>query len=390
MELARLVWRNLLRRKLRTLLTLASLMVAFFLLCLLRTLVTTLASGTESASSRRLIVQSAVSLFVDLPLNYQAKIEQVPGVDKVVKWQWFGGYYQEESNIFAQFAVDPEGTFFIYPEMEVIEGSKQAFFENRRGCVIGEGLANQFGWELGDTVPIIPTMFQHPDGEGVAWEFEVEAIYRPTQRYFDDRILLFQWDYFQKTMEATYLGARDPGTYIAFLGADADPVQVMGDIDRLFENGPQRVQATGEAEFQRQFISMVGNIPFFVGTIGGGVMVAILLAVVNTMLMAGREQTHDLGLLKALGFGDRHAAGLLIAQALLLCLAGAGGGMALAWATEPGIASFMKAFFPGFHVEAATYRLGLLLAVAMGLVAGFLPAWRAMRLRPAVALGARE
>lgn len=390
MELARLVWRNLLRRKLRTFLTVCSLVIAIFLLCFLRTLITTLGRGAETASDRRLWVQSAVSLFVDLPVAYQSKIEAVPGVEGVAKWQWFGGYYQEPANQFAQFAIDPEGTFAMYPEMEIVAGSLEAFYGNRRGTVVGEGLVEQFGWELGDTVPIIPTIFPHPDGPDAAWEFELVAVYRPTQRNFDDRMLLFQWDYFEKTMEAGPFGSPNTGTYVVHLEKGADSVGVMAAIDELFENGPQRVQATSEAEFQKQFLTMFGNVPFFVTTIGGGVLVAILLAVVNTMLMAGREQTHDLGLLKALGFTDQATRLLLIAQSLALCLLGGGLGLLLMRVTEAGIADGMGAFFPGFYVEPETYALGLLVSAGLGIVAGISPALRAGRLRPAAALSSVE
>lgn len=390
MDLARLVWRNLMRRKVRTLLTAASLVVAFFLLCVLRTLVTTINAGADAANSSRLIVQSAVSLFVDLPLNYQAKIAAVEGIERLSKWQWFGGYFQEEKNQFAQFAVDPAETLAIYPEMEIVEGSREGFLGNRRGALIGEGLAESFGWKIGDTIPIIPTIFPHPDGPDVAWQFQVEAIYRPTQRSFDARTLLFHWDYFEKTLEANADAAPGVGTYVLKLAPGADATGVMGAVDALFENGPQRVQTTSESEFQKQFVSMLGNVPFFVSTIGGGVLAAILLAVVNTMLMAGREQTHDLGILKALGFKDRDATLLLVSQSFVLCLAGGGLGLLLAKASEPGIAKGMGAFFPGYMVEPATLWLGAGLAVLLGLVAGIAPAWRAARMQTVEALAAEE
>src|SRR6185369_11667104 len=88
----RLVRRNLLKHKMRSALTIASLVVGIFLLCVLRSLVVAIESGVQGSKRDRLVVQSAVSLFVSLPLNYQAKMEQVPGVAKIVKWQWFGAY----------------------------------------------------------------------------------------------------------------------------------------------------------------------------------------------------------------------------------------------------------------------------------------------------------
>jgi putative ABC transport system permease protein len=390
MGLGTLVWRNLWRRKLRTILTVGSLIVALFLLCTLRTLVTTLETGSGTASERRLWVQSAVSLFVDLPLSYEARIEGVDNVADAIKFQWFGGYYKEEQNQFAQFAVDARDAFRVYPEIQIVDGSQEAFLANRRGCMVGEGLVDTFGWKVGDTVPIIPMIFPHPDGPGVAWEFQVEAVYHPSHRYFDNRQFWFHWDYFEKTLEGGPTGTPGVGTYIAYVENPSDALAATAAIDQLFENGPQRVQTTTEAEFQKQFISMMGNVPFFVATIGGGVLIAILLAVVNTMLMAGREQTHDLGIMKALGFDDGAARMMLVAQSLFLCVLGGGLGLALAAVTEDGIAVGMGAIFPGYHVQAATYALGAVVTIALGVIAGVAPAVRAGRLRPVEALGMEE
>lgn len=390
MEILKLVWRNLLRRKLRTFLTVASLVVAFFLLCTLRTLVTTIQAGTEAASASRLIVQSAVSLFVDLPLSYQNKIQAVPGIDRISKWQWFGGYYQEERNRFAQFAVDPEETLAIYPEMEIIAGSKEAFYSKRRGAIVGEGLVKQYGWEVGRPVQILPELFPHPDGPGVAWEFEIAAVYHPGAPNFDPNMMMFHWDYFEETVKSGSGEAPGVGTYILSLEPGADPTTVMGSVDGLFEKGPQRVQTTSESEFQKQFVSMLGNVPFFVSTIGGGVLAAILLAVVNTMLMAGREQTRDIGILKALGFTDRDAVRLLALQSMLLCIVGGGLGLGLALMTESGIAGALGSMFPGYQVRPETLVLGAVVALALGLFAGVAPAWRAARLNTVDALASGE
>lgn len=390
MDILKLVWRNLVRRKLRTFLTIASLVVAFFLLCTLRTLVTTIQSGADTASASRLIVQSAVSLFVDLPLSYQSKIQAVPGIEQISKWQWFGGYYQEERNRFAQFAVDPEQTLEIYPEMEIIEGSREAFLGNRRGALVGEGLVAKYGWELGKPVQILPELFPHPEGPGVAWEFEVAAVYHPMVRNFDPNMMLFHWDYFEETVKAGSGEAPGVGTYILSLQPGADPTSIMGSVDGLFERGPQRVQTTSESEFQKQFVSMLGNVPFFVSTIGGGVLAAILLAVVNTMLMAGREQTRDIGILKALGFTDGDAVRLLAMQSMLLCIIGGGLGLGLAYLTQPGIAKALGSMFPGYAVQPQTYALGAAVAVLLGLFAGVVPAWRAARLDTVNALASEE
>lgn len=381
MATAKLVVRNLLRHPLRSLLTVASLVVALFLLCTLRSLVTTLDSVTEAAASNRLIVQSAVSLYVDLPLSYQAKIEQVPGVVRTCKWQWFGGYYQDPSNFFGQFAIDPETFFAMYPEVEVVEGTEEAFRANRRGCVVGEALAQRFGWKLGDSVPLVGKIFPHPDGPDAPWEFRLEALYRPTKKSFDASTFFFHWDYFEKTMEAGPIPEVGMGTVVIEIDPSVEPTAVMAAVDGMFENGPQRVQTTTEAEFNAQFVSMMGNVPFFVNAIGSAVLIAILLACVNTMLMAGREQTHDVGVMKALGFTDGRMGLLLVAQSLVLCLFGGGLGILLALALERPIQKATAAFMPGFSLAPETLTTAAIVTLLVGLVAGLVPAVRAGRLR---------
>lgn len=386
----RLVQRNLTRHPLRSLLTVASLAVALFLLCVLRSLITTLESGLAAANPNRLVVQSAVSLFVDLPLSYQPRIETVPGVLRTCKWQWFGAYYREETNQFSQFAVDPDRLLDLFPrELEIVEGSPETWRRDLAGALVGGDLARQFGWKLGDRVPLIGMLFPHPDGFDVPWEFVVEAIYEPRVKNFSGHGFFFHWNYFERTLERR---GQPPGigTIYVQIEPGADPAAVAASIDELYENGPQRVQATSEAEFQAQFVSMFGNVPFFLAAIGTGVLAAILLACINTMLMAARDQTRDLGILKALGFHDGTLALLLVTQSLVLCGLGGGLGVALALLAQDGIAAGMGAVFPGFAVAPQTALLGLALSLAIGLFAGAVPAWRAARLRCVEALAARE
>jgi len=392
MDFYRLVRRNLTQHPLRSFLTVGSILVAVFLLCTLRTLVTTLGALTSDARSDRLSVQSAVSLFVDMPLSYQSKLQSVEGVQDVCKWQWFGGIYIDPSNFFGQFAVDEENLLDIYPEFEITEGSREAFMGTRTACLVGRGLVDQFGWELGQTIPLMGALFPHPDGTDVAWEFELAAIYEPTKANFDDRTMFFHWEYFEETYEQTDAGSQGigVGVYVLKLTPDANSTQIMSDVDAMFANGPQCVQTTTEAEFQAQFVSMFGNIPFFVGAIGGAVLFAILLSCINTMLMASREQTRDIGVLKSIGFSDSKMFLLFLAQSLVLCGLGGALGLSLALFMEGGIATMLGAMIPGYDITNETIQLGVIITIGIGLIAGFVPALRASRLPCVTALSARE
>jgi len=379
-----LVFLNLRRHWMRTALTLGSIVVAIFLACFLRGLVHAIHGGVQGASSDRLAVQSAVSLFVNLPVSYHNKIAQIEGVERVCKLQWFGGYYQDPDNFFAQFAVSHEQFFDTYPEVQLIEGSREDFETKRTSCVIGRGLAESFDWKVGDTIPLTGTLFQRNDG--VPWELEVAGIYS-ARLPIDERTIFFHFDYLEKSLEED--GASGPlgvSVYVVDKQAGADEIRVLAAIEELFENGPQRVLATTEAEFNRQFVSMLGNVPKLMNSIGGGVLFAILLATLNTMLLAARERTHEIGILKALGFNDATNFGLLLCESLLIGALGGLLGLGLALATEPGIAYGLAAMFPGYHIPSSTAWSALGFALLIGLIAGLVPAWSASRLKAVEAL----
>jgi putative ABC transport system permease protein len=383
MALLKLVWRNLVRRPLRSLLTIGSLAIAIFSICGLRTMITTLRAGVEHANPRRLAVMSANGLFVELPMHYQQTIDAVEGVEMSTKFQWFGGYFRSQKNFFAQFAVDPETLFGMYPECRVPPEQIEAFRTTRTGCIIGRSLAKKFDWKVGDTIPITGALHPHPQDK--AWEFTVSGIYHSNVPNFDNRTMFFRWDYFEETLEA---GGETPNVGVfAFRAApDADIPQVIASVEEAFAGAEQRVDCTTEAEFQRQFQSMFGNVPLFLGWIGGGILVAILVACINTMLMSMREQTLDVGILKSLGFTDGSMFALFLAQSMFLCLLGGALGILIAWSTQGGIAALMEMMFPGFVIQPSTFAMAGGVTLAVGWLAGLVPAWRARQLRCVEAL----
>ena len=382
-----LVFKNLGGRPLRTFLTLASLTVAFFLLCTLRSVLDGLEAGIKASASDRLVTQSAVSLFVSLPDSYQSKIRSVPGVDDAIRWQWFGGIYQDPSNFFAQFAVDHDRLLDVYPEIQVDEAGAEEFLRKRTACLVGARLAEQYGFRVGDRIPLQGTIFPRFDGQ--AWQLDVAGIYRSTSANVDERTVFFRYDYLDETRRANLCGGpQGAGVYVLALDGRSAPEAVSARVDALFRNGPQAVQTTSEAEFQRQFVSMLGGVPIFLSSIGGGVLFAILLAVLNTMLMAGRERTHDFGILKALGFKSGVVFALLLLESIGLCLLGGGTGVLVSVASEKAVGGAISLVLPTYEVSQETQLLAASAALAVGVIAGVLPGWRAMRLEVVDALRA--
>jgi putative ABC transport system permease protein len=371
-----LVWRSLWRRPLRSLLTVASLAVAIFLVCGLRSILTTIRLAADNADPRRLWVLSATGLFLELPLHYQERLAQLDGVDGVTKFQWFGGYYRNQQNFFAQFAVDPE-MFGMFPEAQVDPETITRLRDDRRGCVIGSTLAREYQWSVGDTIPITGALHPHPEDK--AWEFRVAGIYHSDRPNFDNRTLYFRWDYYEETLKS---GGVPPsvGVYVLHLAPGASAESLIQTVEDTFRDAEQRVDCDTESEFQRQFQSMFGNMPLFLAWIGGGVLIAILVACVNTMLMSLREQTAEVGILKSLGFTDASMLTLFLLQSIALCVLGGGVGMLLAFATQKPFAGALEMFAPGYRVQPATFAMAAAITLGVGLLAGLAPALLARRL----------
>ena len=213
------------------------------------------------------------------------------------------------------------------------------------------------------------------------------AIYTSSTPRIDQQTMYFHYDYLRESLETG--GARGPdgvGVYMLRVAEGGDPIEIQRSVDEMFENGPQRGQTTTEAEFNRQFTTMLGDVPALLQMVGGAVLFAIFFAVLNTMIMAGRERTRDIGVLKALGFSNATAALLLIGEATLLCALGGGLGIGLGLLMEGAVQSAVAAVMPGFAFDRNTLLLGASIAMLVGVFAGLVPALRAARLTAVTAL----
>lgn len=376
-----LVWSNLMRRKLRTLLTLLSILVAFLLFGYLGAIRQGFSQGIDVAGLDRLIVRHKVSIIQLLPVSYEARIERIEGVDNAAHSTWFGGIYQEPKNFFAQIPVVPEDLFDIYPEFIVSDEQKAAWLETRSGALVGRGTMDRFGWKLGDRVPINATIWTKKDG-GRTWEFDIVAVYDGAEKGTDTSQFFFRYDFFDETR------ANGQGLVGWYTVRVADPdraAEIAAAIDAEFANSPQETKTEPEGAFIQGFANQIGNIAFIIISIMSAVFFTILLVAGNTMAYAVRERTNELAVLKAVGFSDSGVLGLVLGESLLLALLGGGLGLGLAWllvsAGDPTGGSL-----PVFYIPLHDLAAGGVLILLMALIAGILPALQARRLRIADAL----
>ena len=384
MSLFLLVRRNLWRHPIRSFLTFGFAVLALFLLVFLRSAVTTLETAARSAAKNRIVVQSATSLFVYMPMNYREKLAAIPGVEAASPWNWIGGFYQEPQNRPAQFATDLATTLAIYPELEIVKGSMKDLMDDQQGTIVGQDLASQYGWEIGKRVPIIQTIYAKEAGE--AWAFNIRAIYKSSNPAFDDKTMFFHWKYFQEKRDALrregYTSeGQDIGVFMTKVKEGFDPNAVIAAIDARFADDVQRTSTQTEAAFQAQFASMLGNVPLFLSWIGAAILAAIFFSVLNTTGMAARERSRDVGVLKALGFRDGVASRMLLFESILLIGGGGLIGTILGWYSVPIFRQMFGFLFPNYHVRPDTILLAVGVALAIGLLGGIVPAWRLRRLR---------
>ncbi|MGA2015833.1 MAG: ABC transporter permease [Opitutaceae bacterium] len=381
MKYMHLVWGNLRRKKTRTVLTLLSIVVAFVLFGFLSAIRQALTGGVSLEGANRLIVRHKVSIIQMLPIDYQRRMEKIPGVAAATHQTWFGGIYQDPKNFFMQNPVVPEEFLDMHPEMILPAAARQAWLQTRTGAVVGRKTAERFGWKVGDKVPIQSTIWAKKDGSFL-WEFDIVGIYDGRDKNTDTTPLFFRYDYFD---EARRGGTGSVGWYTIRVLDTSKAAQVANLVDAEFENSSAETKTEAEGAFVQAWAKQIGDIAFITASILGAVFFTILLVTGNTISQSVRERTGELGVLKAIGFTNGQVLGLVLVESCVLSLLGGVVGLGVAWLlTSRGDPT--GGLLPLFFFPAGDLATGLGISVALGLVTGFFPAMQAMRLRVADSL----
>src|SRR5688572_26152355 len=379
MKYAPLVWVQLFRKKTRTVLTLMCVLIAFLLFGLLQAVHTAFESGADTADARRLLTTARYSIIEPLPMSYLRQIERVPGVVGVAFADWFGAKYQNESNAFTVFAVDPARYFDMYAEFTIAPAHREAFVKTRTGAVAGRRLADRYGWRVGQKLPIASEIHAKMDGS-LNWEFDLVGIIDaedPAVQGNTD-VVLINVAYFD---EARQLGKGKTGWYILRISDSEQARAISAEIDRMFANSPDETKTQPEKEFAIGFAKQIGDIGAMVTRILIAVFFTILILTGNTMAQAIRERIPELAILKTLGFSDGAVTAFVLGEALLMILLGGGIGMAVAVSLMPGLNGATGGRFPPLFVDASTWLMAGLIALGLALAVGLPPALRVHRLR---------
>lgn len=376
---------NLFRKKTRTILTVLSVIMAFLLFGLLQSLNSIFSAGADFVGATRLMTQARVSFTQALPLSMVPKLEAVPGVARVAYSQWFGGVWQENTQVFT-FAVDPQRYHDVYPEWVMPEEQWKAFENTRSSMVAGKVLADKYGWKVGQKIPLSSNIYPQKNGSK-SWVFDLVGIYDGKDDSWKKQTnqVFINHDYFD---EANMFGKGRTNFFILQLTPGTDAATVGKTVDAMFENSPDETKTQAEKDFQLSFVKQIGDIGLIVRWILFAVFFTLLLVVGNTMAQSVRERVPELAVLKTLGFSDGSVLGFVLAEAVALCLLGGLVGLALATLLGAMVEQATGGQF-SLNVDAAIWAIGIGTILVMSLAVGLLPALRARRLKIVDALAGR-
>jgi putative ABC transport system permease protein len=367
-----LVWSSLWRKKARTIFTLLSIVIAFLLFGLLQGVNAWLNAFSMGSNTNRLYVVSRVSQVQPLPSAYLHQIEAVPGIRRATYIAGISGYYQEKSNNLLAMATDVKAFFDLYPDWRIAPQQLAAMQRTRAGAIVAAPLMRTFGWKIGDRLPLRTSVFKQ-DGSP-DWDFEIVGTYDVPSAPAEANRILVNYAYFDAARRL------ERGTAWAFVVAADDAkrsAQICAAVDALFVNSAYETVTQDEKAYVQEQLRQLGDVSLMANAIVAAVLFTLLFLTGNTMMQSVRERTPELAVLKTVGFSDRSVTVLVLIESVLLCVLAASLGLAAAAAVFPVAAALG---IGGAVLPFKVVAIGLGIAIALALVSGLPPAWRAQRL----------
>ncbi|MEK6729898.1 MAG: FtsX-like permease family protein [Planctomycetota bacterium] len=376
MHILKLIFRNALRHKLRAALTVLGITIAILAFGVLRTLVTAWYSGVNASSSTRLISRNSISLAFYLPVSYKEKIRQITGVKDVSHAIWFNGTYLSEKNFIPNFAIEPKTFLALYPEYALPDDQRDAFFRDRKAAIAGRKVAQRFNWKVGDAISLKGTIFPG------TWDFVLRGIYSGTEKDADETQLFFHWDYLNERLKKTSPRRADQiGVYVIGINNPARAGEISVAVDETFRNSLAETLTETEKAFQMSFVTMTEAIVTVIQIVSFLVITIIMAVVGNTMAMTARERIGEYAIMKTLGFGGVHIAGLILGESVLITMTGCALGVVLTFPAAKYFGHTMGNFFPVFQVSTTTVYFDIAASLIVALAAAAFPTWSAVNIR---------
>lgn len=376
MKVIKLIFKNAMRHKLRTFLTILGLALAVMAFGLIRTFINAWYAGARSAAPDRIITRHAVSIVFELPLAYKERLLQIEGVENVTFANWFGGIYIDPKNFFPQFSIDVSTWFDIYPEFIVPPDQFEIFKSERNAVIVGRGLADRFGWKVDDAVTLTGTIYS---GD---WAFVIRGIYTGKNQDTDETLFFFHYEYLDEWIKQEWPGyGSHVGWYALKIDDPNRSAEISNLIDARFDNSQAETRTETEKEFQLSFIQMSSAIIIGLKIVSYLIIGVMLLVLINTMAMTARERISENAFMRTLGFRGYYLVGLILGESLFIAFLGGIVGMVMLAVVSSVVAVALSIYFPGFQADTFTYLLCIIGAFIVGIIASFFPIQRALRIK---------
>ena len=371
------------RKRWRTGLTISSLVIAFLLFGLLRSVAVVFTEDIELSGDDRLVVASKYSIIDSMPISYLQRIKSIENVDIVAHQDWFGGTYIDRANFFPKWPVPPKDFLDIYQEFNISSEQKEAFIATKTGMIAGKKLAERFNWKIGDRIPVIGDIYFMSNGSNL-WEFDLVGIFTDIDNPGNEEQVFMNYQYFDEARESYTKGTV--GNFIVKLDSkDAGP-RVAQEIDAMFANSMDETKTYTEKAYQQMFASQIGDIGLIMNSILAAVFFTILLVTGNTMSQSIRERTSELAVFKTIGFSDITMLILVLIESMVLCLIGAILGLGITGLLMPGLSELISVSLGEISLDPSVIISGIGIAIITAFISGFPPALGAMRLKVVDAL----
>ena len=371
------------RKRWRTGLTISSLVIAFLLFGLLRSVAVVFTEDIELSGDDRLVVASKYSIIDSMPISYLQRIKSIENVDIVAHQDWFGGTYIDRANFFPKWPVPPKDFLDIYQEFNISSEQKEAFIATKTGMIAGKKLAERFNWKIGDRIPVIGDIYFMSNGSNL-WEFDLVGIFTDIDNPGNEEQVFMNYQYFDEARESYTKGTV--GNFIVKLDSkDAGP-RVAQEIDAMFANSMDETKTYTEKAYQQMFASQIGDIGLIMNSILAAVFFTILLVTGNTMSQSIRERTSELAVFKTIGFSDITMLILVLIESMVLCLIGAILGLGITALLMPGLSELISVSLGEISLDSSVIISGIGIAIITAFISGFPPALGAMRLKVVDAL----
>lgn len=366
---------NLLRKKQRTLLTILSVMIAFLLLCALAATNNSFKVDMNLVGKNRLLSFNRLSRNEPLPLSYYNRISALDGINNATHITSFGGFYQEAANPISSFAIDGKSYFEINPEIEIPAAQKDAWLRNRIGIIVGADLAREYGWKIGDQIPLQSSVWRGTSSNNV-WEVVVEAIFRDTRSAELSEALFMHYAYLN---DGRNFQTDTVSAYQTLVADAARADEIASRVDAMFRNAPTQTKTASELVFVRDLLAQFANMGAMVTAVASVVFFTLLLTIASTLGQSIRERAKETAVLRVIGFRKKTLMALVLAESTLLTIVGGSLGILFSLPLIDYIADQRGA---SFALDSTDIVAMIALIIGFGCLAGLLPGLAAVRGRP--------